>query len=352
VVLDFAPQIPVAARFGVLPQMRARLRGSLRRSAISSARLAGLSGQRAAVEALVTGTDRFVFVCLASAVLGPSASALGTFVAAGLYKDVLVTAISRSIQLWRQRAGLRLQESHIDDLRVGAARDSTPTEACANKGCVRVSRLSFAYSGTNQLLFDSLDFAVEAGEFVAVKGLSGSGKSTLLRLLCGATHGFEGSIRVDGHDVSAGLRGVAAVLPTDRLCMGSIRNNVAYFRRGDDNVIIDALKLAGIADFVDSLPMRLDTLVGEGLAGLSSGQRQRLLLARAFFGRPALLLLDEATSFLDVPSEQRIIEAIRRMRCTTIMVAHRPEVWRQADKVYDLVNCRLKCDVPLQLASV
>jgi ABC-type bacteriocin/lantibiotic exporter with double-glycine peptidase domain len=96
----------------------------------------------------------------------------------------------------------------------------------------------------------------------------------------------------------------------------------------------------------------LDTLVGEGLAGLSSGQRQRLLLARAFFGRPALLLLDEATSFLDVPSEQRIIEAIRRKRCTTIMVAHRPEVWRQADKVYDLVNCRLKCDVPLQLASV
>ncbi|WP_419318637.1 ATP-binding cassette domain-containing protein [Caulobacter sp. ErkDOM-E] len=171
------------------------------------------------------------------------------------------------------------------------------------------------------------------------QGGAGCGKSTLVKLICGLLEPTSGRVLVDGVAPAHPMTGFASVLQSDRLLPGSLRDNVAVFRRGiGDEKIYEALGIADLEDFVRKLPMRLNTQVGESLSGISGGQRQRILLARALLGRPKLLVLDEATASLDVDSEQKIIKAIRATGTTLVIVSHRPEVWRLGDRVVDFVG--------------
>lgn len=123
-------------------------------------------------------------------------------------------------------------------------------------------------------------------------------------------------------------------MQSDRLIDGTIRDNVLMFRRGlPDSAVYDALRAAAVDDFVLKLPMGLDTMVAEGVTGLSGGQRQRLLLGRALPDDPRLIVLDEATSSLEVEIEASILQQLKRNGATTVLMAHRPEVWRLADRI-------------------
>lgn len=107
-------------------------------------------------------------------------------------------------------------------------------------------------------------------------------------------------------------------------------------RHATDAEVVAALKVAAIDDFVLSLPMGLNSQVGEGVGGLSGGQRQRLLIARAALGQPRLIILDEATSSLEVEIEAKILEGFGSAGATTILMAHRPEVWALANRTFTL----------------
>ena len=182
------------------------------------------------------------------------------------------------------------------------------------------------------------------GEFVAVVGPSGSGKSTILRLLLGFEAPTSGSVAYDGRelstlDVQEVRRQIGVVLQDAHLRPGDLFSNIvglATDRTHDD--AWEAADLAGLADDVAQMPMGLHTVVTEGGGGLSSGQRQRLMIARALAGKPRVLLFDEATSALDNRTQAHVSRSIHdKLRGTTrVAVAHRLSTVVDADRIYVL----------------
>ncbi|HZZ95032.1 MAG TPA: ATP-binding cassette domain-containing protein [Usitatibacter sp.] len=205
------------------------------------------------------------------------------------------------------------------------------------RGAIALRNVSFAY-GDGEPVLHGIDLAIAPGEFVALVGPSGSGKSTLMRLLLGFDEPVRGRIEYDGRDLATLdrrrlRRGIGTVLQDGRLWDGDLYGNIA----GAANVTVEeaweAARAAGLAADIEALPMGLYTRVGEALSTLSGGQRQRVLLARALAGRPRILLLDEATSALDNMSQARVLQGLASLDATRIVIAHRLETVRQADRI-------------------
>ncbi|MCO7641528.1 type I secretion system permease/ATPase [Pseudomonas sp. S 311-6] len=193
---------------------------------------------------------------------------------------------------------------------------------------------------------------IAAGERIAVLGKNGSGKSTLLRALAGLTETGNGAVLLDGinmgHlDAADVRRDVALVSQQARLFHGTLRENLWLASPGaSDEQLIAAMRLAGAWGFVQTLPMGLDHLVREGGAGLSGGQCQSLLLARALLREPSVLLLDEPTSALDEATEKQVIEALGQYCAgrTLIVATHRTSVLALVDRVLVLDRGRIAID--------
>ena len=211
-------------------------------------------------------------------------------------------------------------------------------------GAIRVTGVSFRYEPDGPLILDNVSLQVRPGEFVAVVGASGSGKSTLLRLLLGFETPDEGVIAYDGRelstlDVREVRRQIGVVLQDSQLLPGDIYSTIIGFSpiltRAD---AMAAAELAGLADDIEALPMGIHTVIGEGGGGLSSGQRQRLIIARALARRPKVLLLDEATSALDNRAQAFVSHSIHtRLQGTSrLAIAHRLSTIVDADRIYVL----------------
>jgi ATP-binding cassette subfamily B protein RaxB len=209
---------------------------------------------------------------------------------------------------------------------------------------IEVSNLSFRYSDADPWVLRDINLCVGPGEGVAIIGPSGCGKSTLAKLIVGLLVPTEGIIRVGGIDIkSFGLDNyremIGAVMQEDQLFAGSIADNITFGSR-DPGSTIEAITAAAQAASVDddimSMPMGYETYVGDMGSSLSGGQKQRVMLARALFRKPVILVLDEATSHLDADREQRINAVVRQMHATRIIVAHRQETIRSADRIIDL----------------
>ena len=131
----------------------------------------------------------------------------------------------------------------------------------------------------------------------------------------------------------------------DDLLSGSIAENVAFFEEHIDiERVWEALRLANIDEEVSSMPMRAETLIGDMGSAVSGGQKQRLLLARAFYRRPRIMLLDEATSHVDLQRENAINASIRNLEITRVVIAHRPETLAAADRIITIVGGKLVSD--------
>lgn len=211
-------------------------------------------------------------------------------------------------------------------------------------GEIEIAAASFSY-GASAVLSD-ISWRIAPGSFVGIAGSSGSGKSTLMRLLLGLEEPRSGTVHVDGRDMASldlrlVRRQIGAVLQHSHLFPGSIFENI----RGATAIGLarawEAADLAGIGDEMRALPMGLHTLVGEDGAGLSGGQVQRLLLARALAAHPRIVVLDEATSALDQAAQERIVETLQRLPATRIMVAHRFGALRHCDEIVVLDRGRI-----------
>ena len=183
-----------------------------------------------------------------------------------------------------------------------------------------------------------LSLTIEAGEFVAIVGPSGCGKTTLLNIVLGLLPPDGGEVRVGGvpaAHLGASYRNlIGTVMQDDHLFAGSMADNICFFDPVPDQEQIEAAaRLACIDEDIISMPMGYNTLIGDMGTGMSGGQQQRILLARALYKRPRILLLDEATSHLDVARERSVNEAIRNLNLTRIIVAHRPETIQMAERV-------------------
>lgn len=194
---------------------------------------------------------------------------------------------------------------------------------------LRVSGLNFSY-GRNDVITRA-DFTLEKGSVTALTGISGGGKSTLFMLLLGVYQPQGGKIEFIGADGAyapgQSVRNMLAYVPQGNcLFSGTIRENISFLSESpDDDRIMQAVQAACAAEFIRALPEGLDARIGEGGAGLSEGQAQRIAVARALYSGAGFLLLDEATSALDEQTESRLLENIAAMdEKTVLIVTHRP----------------------------
>ncbi|MCA0902923.1 ABCB family ABC transporter ATP-binding protein/permease [Qipengyuania aquimaris] len=213
---------------------------------------------------------------------------------------------------------------------------------------IAFEKVSFGYDEDRQIL-DELSFEVPAGSHVAIVGPSGAGKSTIARLLFRFYDPFSGRILIDGQDIAEvtqeSLRAAIGIVPQDSVLFNdTIGYNIAYGREdASEDEIVAAARDSAILPFIDSLPDRFDTEVGERGLKLSGGEKQRVAIARTLVKNPPILVLDEATSALDTRTEQDILQTLDRVseNRTTLAIAHRLSTIANADRILVLDHGRL-----------
>ena len=211
-------------------------------------------------------------------------------------------------------------------------------------GEIELSHISFKYDESMPNVINDLSLKIKPGEFLAVVGATGCGKSTLLRLLMGFESPQKGNIYYDKKDISKidleSLRKqIGVVMQDGKLFQGDIYSNIVITAPElsmDD--AWDAAKIASIADDIREMPMGMHTMISEGQGGISGGQKQRLMIARAIAPKPRILMFDEATSALDNITQKKISEAIDSLDCTRIIIAHRLSTIQHADRIIYLEN--------------
>ena len=207
---------------------------------------------------------------------------------------------------------------------------------------IEVEDLYFRYPNSEFVAVNGQKFSITAGSSVAVVGSTGAGKTTAVDLILGLLEPENGSVLISGmkpQDAIVRWPGAISYVPQDVVISnGTVRENVGLGYKSEfvsEKLVWDAIKAAQLENYVNSLPLGLDTQVGERGTRMSGGQRQRLGIARALFTKPKLLVLDEATSALDGETEAAISKAIQDLRgsVTVIMIAHRLSTVRNADSV-------------------
>ena len=206
-------------------------------------------------------------------------------------------------------------------------------------GGIEINDLTFSYKEGSPVILDDISLKIRPGQYVAIVGRTGCGKSTLVRLLLGFERPDKGGIYYDGKDLNSidvkSLRKhIGVVTQNGRLFQGDIFSNIVI---AAPNLTLkdawEAAEIAGLADDIRQMPMGMNTLISEGSGGISGGQKQRLMIARAVAPKPRLLILDEATSALDNITQRKVSEALDRMRCTRIVIAHRLSTIKQCDRI-------------------
>ncbi|MFI7276878.1 ABC transporter ATP-binding protein [Streptomyces sp. NPDC049879] len=226
-----------------------------------------------------------------------------------------------------------------------------PAGAAAPAGerpAIAFEDVRFRYDGRTVL--DGVSFTVPRRGLTALVGPSGAGKTTAFQLVERFYRPTGGTVRLDGRDIAglplAEIRGRVGYVQQDSPAMrGTVRENIAYAApHATEAELLEAVRLAGLADVVAQLPQGLDTPLGDQGVGLSGGQRQRLCIARALLQRPEVILLDEATSQLDADTEAALRDTLRTIsaRCAVVAIAHRFSTVADADTVVVLEDGRVR----------
>jgi PrtD family type I secretion system ABC transporter len=304
--------------------------------------------------AVFIGISRGVRLLLQSASLALGAYlALQNEITAGMIIAVsIITAralapVEQVIGHWRAFVAARQSWARLREQVGNVDSDAPKTKLPRPKSSLEVIDLSVAAPSADRVLLSGINFSLGVGSSLGIIGPSGAGKSTLARALVGILPPLEGSVRLDGADLSQWqpdqLGRHVGYLPQDvELFDGTVAENIGRLAsQPDSDAVISAARQAGAHRLITGLPEGYDTLIGQGGMMLSAGQRQRIGLARALFGSPFLYVLDEPTAALDVEGDEALrkaVETARLARAIVIVIAHRPSVIAGCDNVLVVSN--------------
>ncbi len=304
---------------------------------------------------LLLGTLAILVIWLGAEKVLENTFSVGLLIAFIAYKDQFLRRISELINRVVDLRMLRLHAERLADIALTEPEPRTavwdPMPRLPGPAVIETRNLCFRYSANDRWVIDDVSFRVEAGESVAVTGPSGCGKTTLLKLLAGLLQPNSGEILIDGEPLTQiGIDRYCAmigvVMQDDQLFAGSIGDNICFFVDDPDHERIrHCAHMACVHDDIATMPMRYGTLIGDMGTVLSGGQKQRVLIARALYREPAILMLDEATSHLDVERERGVNAAVSAAKMTRIIIAHRPETVRAADRAIVLEDGKIaRCE--------
>jgi len=278
-------------------------------------------------------------------------STAGIIIAGSILTARALAPVETAIANWKGFVAARQSGQRLDQLLELLPKEKEPLALPAPTEAFVVEQLYIAAPDSEKLILSDVSFQLRKGEAVGIIGPSGAGKSTLARGLVGVWPRVRGKIKLDNAALdqwsSEALGKHIGYLPQDiELFEGSIAVNIARFDlKATPDAVLEAARIAGVHDLILSFPEGYGTQVGEGGVALSAGQRQRIGLARAFYGNPFLVVLDEPTSNLDAEGEAALTEAIinvRRRGGIVVVVAHRPKALEGVDHVLVVGEGRLQ----------
>jgi PrtD family type I secretion system ABC transporter len=285
---------------------------------------------RSLMPILVYGTGAYLVI--------KSEVSVGAIIAASIITRQFLSPIDQAMSTWKQTVDARGAYKRLNEF-LKERLEEKRTELPAPQGRLTLEQVSLSISG--RMVLRNISFSVEPGELIGIIGPSGAGKSTLCRIILGIWPPSSGKVKLDGADIfqwdRERLGKYIGYLPQEvQLFSGTISENIARMEHVDSSKVIEAAKLAGVHEFILSLPRGYDTDIGERGRMLSGGQRQRIGLARALFGEPRLIVLDEPNSNLDDIGERMLIMCLNNLKkrgITTLVVSHRPSILTVVDKI-------------------
>ena len=302
---------------------------------------------------LLFGLSRIAVVWVGALLVLDKSFSVGMLFAFLAYKEQFAQRTSALIDKVVELKMLKLQGERLADI-VLSEPESEPLATRRQEDLparLELKGVNFAYSDAEPAVLCGLNLVIEPGESMAIVGPSGCGKTTLLKVMLGFHAPQSGEVLVSGVPLrQLGLRAwrdmIGTVMQDDQLFAGSVTDNISFFDPQPDAAWVEeCARVAAVHDEILAMPMAYQTLIGDMGASVSGGQKQRILLARALYKRPSILFLDEATSALDVEREREVNQAIRSLRLTRIIVAHRPETIASAARVVVLHDGHVSQDL-------
>lgn len=300
-----------------------------------------------AAGALIRGIENVIVIYLAARMVMDAEFTIGMIFAFMAYRGQFVDKTVNLVELLIEFRMLELHLDRISDIATAEPepRDGDPVPI--NEGRIDLRDLRFFYEPHLPSVIANADLTIKAGECVALVGPSGGGKTTLLKLMMGLLPPSSGEVFVDGTPLSRAnptqyRQQIASVMQDDTLFAGSLAENITFFDLDPDpEWIQECAQLASIHDDIQKMAMGYETPVGDMGSSLSGGQVQRVLLARALYKKPRILFIDEGTSNLDVATEHEVNAAVSALGITRVMVAHRPETIKSADRTVLVADGRV-----------
>ena len=319
------------------------------RSEVSNAQ-AGAAVLRAQGEAaanVIGGIETTLSVWLGLMFVIQGALTIGMFFAFSAFRAMFWVKARALVEQAAQLRLLRLYLNRVADVVLSEEDESFVEQSHSHReriGRIELRNVSYRYSASEPYAIKDVSLTIEAGDHIAITGKSGCGKSTLIMIILGLIRPTHGALFVDGIEIREfGYRNyhqqLSAVLQDDTLFTGTLSDNISMFvAEPSEARIRHVAELAGIAPDIEAMPLKYRTLISDMGSTLSSGQRQRILIARTLYREPSFIVMDEATSHLDTDCEKLIARNLDNLGVTRVTVAHREETLRHASARYTLVN--------------
>ena len=300
--------------------------------------------------AILNGVQQTAIWSIGAIMVVHSKMTLGMLFAFQGYSSQFGTNVTLLVAQFFRVKSLRVHLDRLSDvtaLNPEDGLDSPPHPSGCLVGAVELSNVTYRYGLAQKPTLDGVSLTVRSGEFVGITGPSGHGKTTLIKAILGLIRPESGDILIDdvslyNINITQYRKNIGVVLQDDILFRGSIEQNISFFGQNmSSDAVIQAAQKARAHEFISELPMGYRTIVGDIGANLSAGQRQRIILARALYHKPAILLLDEGTANLDMLLERDVMRSIASMSMTRIIIAHRQEAFFGADRILNFREGRI-----------